>query len=68
MAAEDINQKSQELARSLWAIACDLRGSMDSSKFKNYILELYSIDTCLKEQKDTWMTFWLRTESHTSRH
>lgn len=38
MAAEDINQKSQELARSLWAIACDLRGSMDSSKFKNYIL------------------------------
>ncbi len=38
MAAEDINQKSQELAKSLWAIACDLRGSMDSSKFKNYIL------------------------------
>lgn len=38
MAAEDINQKSQELAKSLWAIANDLRGSMDSSKFKNYIL------------------------------
>ena len=38
MATEDINQKSQELAKSLWAIACDLRGSMDSSKFKNYIL------------------------------
>lgn len=38
MSAEDINQKSQELAKSLWAIACDLRGSMDSSKFKNYIL------------------------------
>ena len=38
MAAEDINQKSQELAKSLWAIANDLRGSMDSSKFKDYIL------------------------------
>lgn len=38
MAAEDINEKSQELAKSLWAIANDLRGSMDSSKFKNYIL------------------------------
>lgn len=38
MAAEDINKKSQKLAKSLWAIACELRGSMDSSKFKNYIL------------------------------
>ena len=34
----DISTKSQELAKSLWAIANDLRGSMDSSKFKNYIL------------------------------
>lgn len=34
----DISTKSQELARSLWAIANDLRGNMDSSKFKNYIL------------------------------
>lgn len=34
----DISTKSQELAKQLWAIANDLRGSMDSSKFKNYIL------------------------------
>ena len=29
----DISTKSQELARSLWAIANDLRGNMDSAKF-----------------------------------
>ena len=34
----DISIKSQELAKQLWGIANDLRGSMDSSKFKNYIL------------------------------
>ena len=32
-------EQSQELASSLWEIACsDLRGLMDSFKFKNYIL------------------------------
>lgn len=30
--------QSQELAKQLWAIANDLRGNMDASKFKNYIL------------------------------
>lgn len=30
--------QSQELANQLWAIANDLRGNMDASKFKNYIL------------------------------
>lgn len=34
----DINAKSQELAKQLWNIANDLRGNMDASKFKNYIL------------------------------
>ncbi len=34
----DISTKSRELAKRLWAIANDLRGNMDSSKFKNYIL------------------------------
>ncbi len=32
------NMKSQELAKQLWAVSKDLCGSMDSSKFKNYIL------------------------------
>lgn len=36
--AELENKQSQELANKLWAIACELRGSMDSSKFKDYIL------------------------------
>lgn len=32
------NKQSQELANKLWSIANDLRGTMDSSKFKDYIL------------------------------
>lgn len=32
------NEQSRELANKLWAIANDLRGNMDSSKFKDYIL------------------------------
>lgn len=31
-------QQSQELAQKLWAIANDLRGQMDASRFKDYIL------------------------------
>ena len=30
--------QANELSNKLWAIANDLRGNMDSSKFKNYIL------------------------------
>lgn len=32
------NAQSQELASNIWAIANDLRGNMDASKFKDYIL------------------------------
>lgn len=38
--AEDIKQKSDELAKQLWAIANEFRGNMDASEFKNYILGL----------------------------
>ena len=35
---DTVQKQSQELANQLWAIANDLRGNMDASKFKNYIL------------------------------
>lgn len=38
MAATKQAAQSQELAQKLWQIANDLRGLMDSFKFKNYIL------------------------------
>lgn len=34
----NINAKSQELAKQLWAITNDLRCKMESAKYKNYIL------------------------------
>ena len=41
METQEIQAKQQaELHIQLWAIANDLRGSMDASEFKNYILGL----------------------------
>ncbi|MBP3851663.1 MAG: type I restriction-modification system subunit M [Erysipelotrichaceae bacterium] len=36
--SDAVQKQSQELATQLWAIANELRGNMDASKFKNYIL------------------------------
>lgn len=36
--AEKYQQQANELSQQLWNIANDLRGNMDASKFKNYIL------------------------------
>ena len=38
--AENVQSKSAELAKQLWAIANEFRGNMDASEFKNYILGL----------------------------
>lgn len=63
--ADNVQKQSQELANQLLAIANDLRGNMDASKFKNYILgvifyrylsertELY-MDNLLKDDKITY--------------
>ena len=37
---QEVRQKSDELAKQLWAIANEFRGNMDASEFKNYILGL----------------------------
>ena len=43
-------QQAQELSNKLWAIANDLRGTMDASKFKDYIQmrSLLKMKNCLQ--------------------
>ena len=36
--SEKYRAQANELSQKLWAIANDLRGNMDSTKFRNYIL------------------------------
>lgn len=55
--------QANELSQKLWAIANDLRGQMDASEFKNYILgvifyrylsertEMYMADILSEENK-----------------
>lgn len=46
------SQQQAELQKHLWAIANDLRGNMDASEFRNYILGLiFFIDFYLIELK-----------------
>ncbi len=53
-------KENQELKKALWAISNDLRGNMDATKFKDYILGVifyrflsYNIETAIKEMDDS---------------
>lgn len=53
---EKQRQQQQELHKRLWSIANDLRGNMDASEFRNYILGLIFYRFYLKRQKRKWLT------------
>ncbi len=55
-------KQSQELANKLWAIANDLRGNMDASKFKNYILGVIFY-RYLSERTEKYMNELLKADN-----
>lgn len=64
--AENNTYQSQanELSNKLWAIANDLRGNMDASKFKNYILGIIFY-RYLSERTESYMNDLLRNDGMT---
>ncbi|MCC0662043.1 type I restriction-modification system subunit M [Clostridioides sp. ZZV14-6154] len=66
MVANTQNVQSQELATKLWAIANDLRGSMDASKFKDYILGIIFY-RYLSERTENYMDDLLKNDGVTYR-
>lgn len=58
------NKVSKDLANRLWAIANDLRGNMDSSKFKDYILGVIFY-RYLSERTETYMDNLLKKDKVT---
>ena len=64
--ADTAQRQSQELATQLWAIANELRGSMDASKFKNYILGVIFY-RYLSEKTENYMDDLLRDDNITYR-
>ena len=60
--ADIVQKQSQELATSLWAIANDLRGNMDASKFKNYILGVIFY-RYLSEKTESYMNELLKDDN-----
>ena len=64
--ANAVQKQSQELANQLWAIANDLRGNMDASKFKNYILGVIFY-RYLSERTENYMNDLLKDDGITYR-
>lgn len=60
------NKLSKDLANRLWAIANDLRGNMDSSKFKDYILGVIFY-RYLSERTENYMNNLLKKDRVTYR-
>lgn len=60
--ANKVQKQSQELANQLWAIANDLRGNMDASKFKNYILGIIFY-RYLSERTESYMNNLLKDDN-----
>ncbi len=58
---DTVQKQSQELATQLWAIANELRGNMDASKFKNYILGVIFY-RYLSEKTESYMNDLLKDD------
>ena len=59
--ADNVKEKSAELAKQLWAIANEFRGNMDASEFKNYILGLIFY-RYLSERTENYMNDLLKDD------
>lgn len=64
--ANNVQKQSQELANQLWAIANELRGNMDASKFKNYILGVIFY-RYLSERTENYMNDLLKDDGKSYR-
>lgn len=62
--ADNVKEKSNELAKQLWAIANEFRGNMDASEFKNYILGLIFY-RYLSEKTENYMDELLKDDGIT---
>ncbi len=62
--ADNVQAKSAELAKQLWAIANEFRGNMDASEFKNYILGLIFY-RYLSEKTEAYMDELLKDDGIT---
>lgn len=62
--ADNVKEKSAELAKQLWAIANEFRGNMDASEFKNYILGLIFY-RYLSEKTENYMDDLLKDDGIT---